>query len=288
MNALKHTIPALAILPLLLLPVFASAAEIHILPSGEFSVKGLSVFQKSGSNLFTRASWGNTFIRVIVLVNSSTAIVKNYGEKATVDDIKEGQILDVDGTLAASGDNMVVNATRVRNTSLLRESKTISGVVRSIDSGALSIVVPNTLFGTTTVSIGASVPIKKGARTISFGDIAVGDKVVSVSGTYDYQTGLLTATTLEIFQDKTMFKARNFEGTLKSISATTLPATLVVTVGGTDYSVYLAKTAKVLKKNRGAATLGRFVVDDTVRFYGAVRQTAFTEIDAEIVRDLNF
>ena len=59
--------------------------------------------------------------------------------------------------------------------------------------------MPNTLFGTTTVSIGASVPIKKGARTISFGDIAVGDKVVSVSGTYDYQTGLLTATTLGEF-----------------------------------------------------------------------------------------
>jgi len=55
-----------------------------------------------------------------------------------------------------------------------------------------------------------------------------------------------------------------------------------------SYTVYLAKGASVLKKNRAAATLGRFVVDDTVRFYGAVRQTNFTEVDAEIVRDLNF
>ena len=85
-----------------------------------------------------------------------------------------------------------------------------------------------------------------------------------------------------------MFAPRNFEGTLKSISGTTLPATLVVTVSGTDYTVYLAKTTVVLKKNRSAATLGRFVVDDTVRFYGAIRQANFTEIDAEIVRDLNF
>ena len=205
-----------------------------------------------------------------------------------MDDIKEGQILDVDGTLAASGDNMIVNATRVRNTSLLRESKTISGSVRSIDRGASNLVLPNALLGTTTVSVGASTPIKKGARSVLFTDIAVGDKVVAVSGTYDYETGVLTATALEVFQDKTMFAPRNFEGTLKSISGTTLPATLVVTVSGTDYTVYLAKTTVVLKKNRSAATLGRFVVDDTVRFYGAIRQANFTEIDAEIVRDLNF
>jgi len=288
MNALKHTTAIIAITPLLLLPVLASASELRILPSGEFSVKGLSVFQKSGPNLFTRASWGNAFIRVVVLVSSSTAIVKNHGEVASVDDIKEGQILDVDGTLAASGDNMIVNATRVRNTSLLRESKTISGSVRSIDRGASNLVLPNALLGTTTVSVGASTPIKKGARSVLFTDIAVGDKVLSVSGTYDYETGVLTATALEIFQDKTMFTPRNFEGTLKSISGTTLPATLVVTVGGTDYTVYLAKGASVLKKNRSAATLGRFVVDDTVRFYGAIRQANFIEIDAEIVRDLNF
>ena len=288
MNALKHTVPVIAIIPLLLLPLFASASEIHILPSGEFSVKGLAVFQKSGPNLFTRASWGTAFIRVVVLVSSSTAIVKNHGEVASVGDIKEGQILDVDGTLAASGDNMIVNATRVRNTSLLRESKTISGTVLSIDRGASSLVLPNASLGTTTVSVGASTPIKKGARSIQFGDIAVGDKVVSVSGTYDYETGILTATALEIFQDKTIFTPRNFEGTLKSISGTTLPATLVVTVADTDYTVYLAKGASVLKKNRAAATLGRFVVDDTVRFYGAIRQANFTEVDAEIVRDLNF
>ena len=144
------------------------------------------------------------------------------------------------------------------------------------------------MLGTTTVRVGASTPIKKGARSVLFTDIAVGDKVLSVSGTYDYETGVLTATALEIFQDKTIFTPRNFEGTLKSISGTTLPATLVVTVAGTDYTVYLAKGASVLKKNRSAATLGRFVVDDAVRFYGAIRQANFTEVDAEVVRDLNF
>ncbi len=288
MNAIKHTIPALAIISLLLLPVLVSASELHILPSGEFSVKGLSVFQKSGPNLFTRASWGNAFIRVVVLVSSSTAIAKNHGEKAAIDDIKEGQILDVDGTLAASGDNMIVNATRIRNTSLLRESKTISGLVRTIDTEAPSFVLPNASLGTTTVIVGGSIPIKKGARGVAFSDIKVGDKVLSVSGTYDYQTGILAATALEIFQDTAMFKPRNFEGTLKSISGTMLPATFVVTVGGTDYTVFLTKQTSVLKKNRSAATLGRFVVDDAVRFYGAIRQTNFTEIDAEIVRDLNF
>lgn len=288
MNAIKNSIPALAILPLLFLPLFASASEIHITPSGEFSVKGLSITQKAGPNLFTRASWGLTFIRVTVLINASTVIVKNHGEKATLEDIKDGQLLDVEGTIVTGGESLIINATRIRNTSLLRESKTISGAVKAVDREGSTFALPDASLGVVTVSVPAGTSVKKGKRSIPFGDIKAGDKVLSVSGTYDYQTGTLTATAIEIFQDTLIFKPRNFEGTLKSISGTTLPATLVVTVGSTDYTVYLAQKALVLKKNRVTTTLGRFVVDDTVRFYGAIRQTNFTEIDAEIVRDLNF
>ena len=119
-------------------------------------------------------------------------------------------------------------------------------------------------------------------------DITAGDKILSVAGLYDYPSNTLTASNVEVFQSKTIFKPRNFEGTLKSISGTTLPVSLVVTVGSTDYTIYLNEKASVLKNNKKPTTLTRFVVGDTVRAYGSIRETNLTEIDAEIVRDTNF
>ena len=275
----------------LLLPVLASAtdsSELHITPRGTLSATNLTLLQKSGNNLFARAYWGNAFIRVTVLVGTSTVIAKNHGEKTTVVDVREGQLLDVEGTLASGSDSLIVNASGIRVLSLVTESKTLAGKVQSINPSALSFVLPNSKFGSTTVVAPASVPITKGARTIEFGDIAAGDKVLSVSGTYDYSNNTLMARSLEVFQDKTMFTPRNFQGALKSISGTTLPVTAVILVGGTDYTVYLSAKASVLKNNKCPGSLARFVIGDTVRFYGGIRQTNFTEIDAEIIRDLNF
>ena len=93
---------------------------------------------------------------------------------------------------------------------------------------------------------------------------------------------------MEVYQDKAVFKAQNFQGTLKSLSGTALPASAVITVGKSDYTVYLPASAKVMSKNRAATTLQRFTAGDTVRFYGSIRQTNLQEIDAEILRNLNF
>ena len=279
---------ALIALSLPALALAADSSQLTITPQGTLSAKNLTLLQKSGTNLFTRAYWGNAFIRVTVLIGTSTVIVKNYGEKATVANIAQGQALDVEGTLASGADSLIVNATNIRVLSLVTESKTIAGKVQSINPSALSFVLPNATFGATTVIVSASVPITKGARSIEFVDIAAGDKILSASGTYDYSNNTLMARSLEVFQDKTMFTPRNFEGTLKSISGTTLPVSAVITVGGTDYTIYLAAKASVLKKNKSAASLARFVVGDTVRFWGGIRQTNFIEIDAEIIRDLNF
>ena len=44
----------------------------------------------------------------------------------------------------------------------------------------------------------------------------------------------------------------------------------------------------MMSKNKAETTLQRFTVGDKVRFYGAIRQTNLFEIDAEIIRNLNF
>lgn len=268
----------------------AAPSDIHIKPDGTFSATNVVVFQKSGtSNFFSRVTWGDAYVRVTVLANKDTVITKAHGETMTANDIREKDVLDVEGRLSSGEGALVINATRIRDTSLQVESKKISGTVASVNSGNSSLVLSNSTFGaTTTVVLSPSAVIQKGVRAIMLGDVTPGDTVLSASGSYDYTKNVFSTSLIEIYQDKAPFTPRNFEGTLKSISAAALPTTLVVTVGNADYTVYLAEGSSVLKNNRKPATLSRFVVGDTVRFYGSVRQANFGEIDAEIVRDLNF
>ena len=263
-------------------------SEVRISPSGEFSAKSLVIIQKSGNNLFTRATWGSAFIRVTVLIGTSTAINKQFGEQAVAAEVQEKHVIDVDGRLASGADSIIVHATRIKNTSLLKESKDLKGTIASIDGTALSFVLPNDTFGKTTVVVPASVEIKKGARQIQFTDLKVGDRILAAKGTYDYTNNTLSASDLNVFQDATMFKAKNFQGILKSIGASSLPTSAVITVEGTAYTVFLGAKTSVLNNKKAATTLKRFEEGDTVRFYGAIRQTNFTEIDAEVIRDLDF
>lgn len=273
----------------LLLPAFALAdSDLSINSKGALKASGLVVVQRSGSNLFTRAVWGNAYVRVTVLVGAATAVTKKYGESAVVGDIAVGHLLDVEGTLSSGADSLIIQATSVRDMSLTKESKSISGTVKAKNAGEYSIVIPNASLGDTTVVLTASTPIKKGERQIQFADLAVGDRILSASGTYDYGANRLTANAVEVHQDAAMFRPRNFEGSLKSVAGASPPTTLVVTVDGADLTVHLNAEALVLNKARAATSLKRFAEGDTVRFYGAIRKDNFSEVDAEVVRDLNF
>lgn len=289
-SLIKH-----AVLGVALLAMFGPAAalaetssEIHLTPDGLFTAKRVLVVQKAGTNLFSRAKWGQAFVRITILVNKSTDISKNHGEKMTVADIKEGDILDVDGSLVSGADTLMINPTSIRDISIERESQTLAGTVDSVNRSELSFVLRNSQFGSTKIILSASTPIKKGVRSIEFGDISIGDKILSASGMYDYTSNSLQADDVKVYQNKAVFKPRNFQGTLKSVSATTLPAMLTVTVGNMDYNVYLSDKSAVLKKNKGTVGLTRFVVGDTVRFYGSIREANLSEIDASIMRDLEF
>ena len=291
MNFLQKSIISILTVTAALGPAISSASatsEIHITPDGKLSAKNITVMQKSGTNFFSRATWGQVYIRMVILTNNSAAISKNHGEKMTNSDINEGDLLDIDGTLSSGADSLIVNATRIRNISVERESKTVSGTIQGLGSGNLSFTLTDKSLGDVTITAGSSTPITKGARSISFSELATGDKILSASGTYDYTTNVLLADDIQVYQSKSMFAPRNFQGLLKSMSGNTLPATLGVSAGGIDYTVYLSEHASVLKNNKTATTLSRFIAGDTVRFYGNIRETNFKEIDADVVRDLNF
>ena len=263
-------------------------SEISIKPDGTFFATNVVVMQKSekvGANLFSRVTWGSVFLRITVLA-SSAKITKNNGGSATVEDIQIGDILDVEGTLAPGADTLLINATSIRDLSLNIESKNISGIIKTLNATLNTLTLMDKKLGAITVV--APYNIQKGARTISAGELVVGDKVLSASGSFDYSTKTFTAENMEVYQDKSIFKAQNFQGTLKSLSGTALPTSAVITVGKTDYTIYLAASAKVMSKNKATTTLQRFTLGDKLRFYGAIRQTNLFEIDAEIIRNLNF
>ena len=273
-------------------PVLAApASEIHITPDGTFTAKNVTVMQKSesGSTFFSRVMWGDIFLRITVLTapdNTRAKITKNNGGAATYTDVKVGDLLNVEGTLSPGADTLLIKATTVRDLSLNVESKNISGTVKTLNAPLNTLTLTDKKLGAITVV--ASYNIQKGARTISVGELAVGDKILSASGSFDYSTKTFTASAMEVYQDKSVFKAQNFQGTFKSLSGTVLPVSAVIAVGKTDYTVYLPASATVMSKNKAATTLQRYTAGDTVRFYGAIRQTNLQEIDASIIRNLAF
>lgn len=273
------------------LPLAASAdtvSQLSIGQDGIFSGKNILVFQKSGTNLFARATWGQAFVRLTLLLNASSSLNKLHGEKATVDDINDGDLIDVDGRLSAGADSLVISVDHLRDGALVKESKTLSGTITSVDPVSSTLVLSNKQFGKTTVYLTATTTITKGARTITFSEVKKGDQIISVSGTYDFTKGVLAAQSVVVYQDLSIFKPQNYQGTVKSVSAITLPTTMIVTVGTTDYAVSLSATTTLLSKTKTAAVLNRFMAGDSVRIFGAVRQTDMVHIDAEVVRDLNF
>lgn len=289
-----------AILYVLLFTVFAvpffsyaeARSEINIDSNGKMSIKNLRVTMvpEPGKSKFfyTRAIWDNMFLRITVLTNDKTDISKKYGEKATVFDIKDGDVINVEGNLPNSSDTLNVQASKIVDLSLQKEDKEVNGKIATMATSSPGFVVKTANGNTIGVKIPDGTIITKGARTISWLELAPGDTITSIKGTFDYANSTIGATSIVVYQDNSIFKARNFQGSLISISGTALPITVVVQTEGKQYTVYFPTTAEILNKAKGRASLTRFVAGDTVRFYGAIRKTNLTEIDAETLRNLNF
>jgi hypothetical protein len=271
-------------------PAFAAALpEIHIMADGSFSAKNVVVYQKSGTTLFCRGTWGNSFVRFTVLTVPDTIpalIVRNHGGTTTVDEIQEGDLVSIQGTLVPAADSLQINAKKIVDFNLNKEPKTFSGTIKSVDINVGTFVLPTKLFGAVTVVAGTST-ITKGVRIITPAELVKGDKVLSVSGSYDYTTNTLAADAIIIYQDKSVFVPRTFAGTVRSIAGTTLPTSVILDTPTASYTVYLPAGVQVLS-NHADTTLSRFAAGDKVRVFGAIRPTNLADIDASVIRDLNF
>jgi hypothetical protein len=266
---------------------FGSSLEFHIDDNGRVSVHGIQVIQKAGTTIYGRLNFGSAIIRLTISTSQNTKFVKRFGGAITIAEINPGDFLSVEGTILQGTDSLGVVASFVKDWSLGTEVREFNnGVVLAVDEANHSLVVRAETKEEITVRVPTTIDIVKGARVIGFAELAVGDKVSRVAGTLDVLQKTLTATDLEIFQDPSVFWPRNFQGTLKSLSSLSLPTVMTLTIDGRDYTVYVPADAVILNRLRQKTTLNRFVVGDTIRFYGAIRQTDLNVADAKVVRNI--
>ncbi len=288
---MKTSLVTILVACLLGVPAMASAditSDIQVKEDGTFIGKNIKVMQKADGNLFTRATWSLMYVRITVITAKDTVFLRAYGEPATVNDIKEGDLIDIEGKLSSGEGVLVIKPSKIRNVSLMRADKDFKGKVTGVSLGDQTMSLTRTDASTTTLKLTATTTISKGVRLIAPADVQTGDSIMSAQGEYDYKTNTLKARKIEVYQDPAVFNGRNFQGTLKALSASTLPTVATVTIDGNDYLVYLPANTAVLNTAKKAAQLARFVVGDTVRLFGTIRPANLKEIDAEVFRDLAF
>ncbi|MEK7582166.1 MAG: hypothetical protein AAB488_02475 [Patescibacteria group bacterium] len=261
--------------------------DVRITPEGKVSIKKAKVFQVSGGNFYTRVYWDNVFLRVTVVTNEKTKITKNYGEGAVVGDIKEGHFLDIEGMFPNSSDSFIITAVSIKDTSLEKEKLTTSGTVLSV-KGETDEFTMKTAKGNIITVTTEGANIKRGIISINTGELKVGEKVTNAEGIYDYANDILASSNVQIYQDKSVFAPHNFKGKIKSISGTVFPVTIVVGLTKKDYIVIISDKTKLINTKGGSIILSRFLIGDTVRFYGAVREDDLSVVDnVEILRNLS-
>jgi len=264
--------------PFLFASAALSGAELHITPDGKVSVKGVKVFQKAGSNFYARVYWGDVFLRLTVVTNDSTKIIKKYGEHSTVNEIKEGDMLDIEGKFPSSSDTFIITASYIKNFSLEKQSLETSGTVlysnASADEFTMKTHKGNIIKVTT-----AAVDMKRGIIPVTAAQLLPGEKVTLARGTYDYSSDTLYADTVQIHQNRGVFYPRNFSGKITAIPGSSLPLDIAVKAEGKDYTVKLSQNTSLLNRNREAVVFSRFLVGDSVRFYGAIREDNLSVID---------
>lgn len=271
--------------------VGAGKPEVHIKQDGMMTIRAGKVDQMVGNTFFLKLKWGQLPMRFTMKTDTKTEVRKRYGGQAAVAQIKVGDYLDAEGEFFVGSDFFGLTARSVKDWSLQEESEMFSGTIVEMNPGGI-FMLRNPLGKNILVRSATSTIIRKGPVSIPWSRLSKNDTVLLADGVYDYSTNTLTASQIVVFQQKTAFIPRNYEGTLKRMESQQPPTFFIVSVGGADYTVRLSEKTTVLKKDRFAAQLARFVVGDTVRFYGPLREEEnilndALIVDAEIVRNLN-
>ena len=267
-------------------PTVDTMQDFHIDKDGYVKIAQAKVFQVSGTTFYVRYYVGLAFIRLIVKTEKSTKAYRRFGDEITLNQIYENDSINIEGKIENGSDTLSIIASKLTNFSNQKEVAGFKGIISGMGSTTGSLILTTQNQGTITVATDASTQIRKGSRIISIDLVRNGDHVTDTTGTYDHKTKTLDANVIVIYTDMSIYRERNFEGTLKEISGGNAN-TIIFNTEGVDYKIAPLEILEVMNKKRGPVSLKRFVAGDTIRVYGKIRETEEPIIDAEVIRNLN-
>ncbi len=284
---LAHSVFALA--PIIPLPKTVGAPlSLTIEPNGDTVLEGARITQITGSTIFASQYWGELPVRWIIRTDSKTSFKHRFGNPIVLSQFTLGHFVSVEGVFNGSSDSLGIDAKSIKNWSISTEGSSFTGMVASAPDASGAFILKNGDGSTVLVKPKATSTVMRGTVSIVPAAIALGDRILETTGVYNHLDRSLAADSVKIFQDKQKFTPRNFEGKLTRLDGIALPTIAAVKVGDKEYTVHLPATTEILRKNKSKTTLQRFVVGDTIRFYGAIREAEWSVVDAEVVRTLEF
>ncbi len=224
---------------------------------------------------------------MLVETTGQTKFYRGTGEITDVSEVSVNDLINITGQLQSGSDSLVLVANTLTDTSVQKEQTTTSGTVTSVDVSSGTFALNSKTLGAITVSTNGATTFIKGNRTLDLAHVTAGDAITKTSGDYNLTTKTLTATNVVTYVNMNMYQPQNYQGTLVSVAGTSLPTSVVVSVGNISYTVMLTQTTAVLSNKKSPALLARFIPGDTVRLYGTIREQDAPVIDASILRDLN-
>ncbi len=260
-----------------------STLEVHITNNGNVLVRGAKVTAVSGNTVTATTMWGSANITWAVNTDGNTKLLRKYGGASVLSEIAVGDFVSFQGSLiTGTATPMTVLAKTLKNWSIQKKNATFEGIVGT-KTGTSFVLMTNNQ-GNITVNTSATTQIKKSDDSTGvFADIPNSSKVVA-TGLYNNLTKTLEASMVKVKQVAPA-SAVTKEGTIKTAPGTTAPTTLVMTSGGTDYTVRIVTGTSILTNNWLTASLTNFTVNNSIRVYGTVN--ADNTIDATVVRNTN-
>lgn len=258
--------------------------RVEITPAGKVLVRGAKITAISGNEITTKVSFGTPEILWVVRTSPSTQLSRLFGGKTTLSEFSVGDVVSFSGVLVDSVSPLTVQADVVKDWSIQKTQASFLGTV-SLITASSSFTLTTKNQGVLTVTTSASTTFKKENDTVSFSSIASGDKV-EVKGLFNNTSRVLTADKVYLLKKETVKPPKTLEGgVLRSVSASTTPATLVVQFKNVDYSVSVDADTALLSNVWTKINLSDLRAGDKIRIYGSESVSTSTLIEATVVRD---
>ena len=93
----------------------AGNPELHIKQDGSITIKSARIEQIAGTTFYISVQWGPLPMSFTMKTDDGTSVVKRYGGKGAVTQMKQGDYIDVDGQFFIGSDFFGVTAVTVNN-----------------------------------------------------------------------------------------------------------------------------------------------------------------------------